>query len=183
MHNIRPTGQMWPAEAFNLARRVKKFIHLACLLEKTPSKWVRTNQFRPLVIPPRPPPPQFFLAHLSFEFLVVYPWLDQPYMAITNESWRIGHFSKILESYQIIQSQGVVDNDEVGQLGAGLIEDLDQLLIIFAQISQSFQFFLDSDKVCVPSSFLKLRRSHKWYLKNRTVDTEYYKIMIIIITI
>ena len=41
VHNIRPAGQMWPAEAFYLARKAKNFIHSACLLEKTPSEWVQ----------------------------------------------------------------------------------------------------------------------------------------------
>jgi hypothetical protein len=26
MHNIRPAGEMWPAEAFNLARELQNFI-------------------------------------------------------------------------------------------------------------------------------------------------------------
>ncbi len=34
MHNIRPAGQMWPAEAFNLARKVLNFNYLACSFPK-----------------------------------------------------------------------------------------------------------------------------------------------------
>jgi len=29
MHNIRPAGQMWPAEAFNLARKAQIYVYLA----------------------------------------------------------------------------------------------------------------------------------------------------------
>jgi hypothetical protein len=30
MHIIRPAGQMWPAEAFNLTREAQNFVYLAC---------------------------------------------------------------------------------------------------------------------------------------------------------
>jgi len=35
MHNIRPAGQKWPAEAFNLVRSAKKRVLLACVLDKS----------------------------------------------------------------------------------------------------------------------------------------------------
>ena len=47
MHNIWPVGQMWPAEAFYLARKAQNFILKACLLEKTPSVLVKTYRFWP----------------------------------------------------------------------------------------------------------------------------------------
>jgi hypothetical protein len=33
MHNIRPAGQMLPAEAFNLARNTTNFVYLACFFD------------------------------------------------------------------------------------------------------------------------------------------------------
>ena len=37
IHNIRPAGQMWPGEAFNLARKAWNFMHSSCLFDK----WVK----------------------------------------------------------------------------------------------------------------------------------------------
>jgi len=34
MHNIWPAGQMWPAEAFNLARETPNFLHFASFFGK-----------------------------------------------------------------------------------------------------------------------------------------------------
>ncbi len=34
MHNIWPAGQMWPAEAFNLAREAQNFVYLACFFHE-----------------------------------------------------------------------------------------------------------------------------------------------------
>jgi hypothetical protein len=34
VHNIRPAGQMWPAEAFYLARKDHNLAYLACLFHK-----------------------------------------------------------------------------------------------------------------------------------------------------
>jgi len=30
MHNIRPTGQMWPVKAFNMARATPNFVYFTC---------------------------------------------------------------------------------------------------------------------------------------------------------
>ncbi len=35
MHNIRPEGQMWPTEAFYLARKAHNFAYFVCLFIKT----------------------------------------------------------------------------------------------------------------------------------------------------
>jgi hypothetical protein len=49
MHNIRPAGQMWPAEAFYLARKEHICAYLACLFPiKTQFKNVKTFKFCPL---------------------------------------------------------------------------------------------------------------------------------------
>jgi len=48
MHNIRPAGQMWPVEAFNLARETPKFVYFASFLEKTPFECVKTYHLWPL---------------------------------------------------------------------------------------------------------------------------------------
>ncbi len=34
MHNIRPAGQLWPAEAFNLACKTPSCLNVACLFDK-----------------------------------------------------------------------------------------------------------------------------------------------------
>jgi len=34
MHNIQPAGQMWPAEAFNLARETPNFVYFASFFGK-----------------------------------------------------------------------------------------------------------------------------------------------------
>ncbi len=47
MHNIRPAGQMWPAEAFNLALKHKILFSLHVSLIKTPFECVKTYQFWP----------------------------------------------------------------------------------------------------------------------------------------
>ena len=39
MHNIRPADQMWPAEAFNLARKVSS----ASLLDRNTIEWVKND--------------------------------------------------------------------------------------------------------------------------------------------
>ena len=46
MHNIRPRGQMWPAEAFNLARETPNFVYFVSLI-KTPIECVKTYQLWP----------------------------------------------------------------------------------------------------------------------------------------
>ena len=62
MHNIRPPGQMWPAEAFYLARKVQNFIRSACLLDKN-TLWIGIKyRFWPLY----PICPPIFLARLRF---------------------------------------------------------------------------------------------------------------------
>ncbi len=61
-----------------------------------------------------------------------------------------------LDSHQVIESRGVIDNDEVGQLGAGHVECLDQILIGFVQVSEYLKIFDDSFKTCVPVRCLKL---------------------------
>jgi hypothetical protein len=38
MHNIRPAGQMWPAKAFNLARKAQNLVYFACFFHKTSFK-------------------------------------------------------------------------------------------------------------------------------------------------
>ena len=48
VHNIRPAGQMWPAEAFHLDRKARNFLYLPFLLKKTPFEWVKTYTFWPL---------------------------------------------------------------------------------------------------------------------------------------
>ena len=62
MHNIRPAGQMRPAEAFYLARKVQNFVHLTCLLEKTPLNGLKNIDFLPLDMANN-----FFLARLRFD--------------------------------------------------------------------------------------------------------------------
>jgi hypothetical protein len=42
MHNIRPAGQMWPAEAFNLAREAPNFVYFACFFDKN-TLWMCYN--------------------------------------------------------------------------------------------------------------------------------------------
>ena len=49
MHNIRPTGQIWPPEDFNLARLAQIFFFLACFLINSPFEWVKTYHFGPWV--------------------------------------------------------------------------------------------------------------------------------------
>ncbi len=48
MHNIRPAGQMWPAETFDLAREALIFVYLACFFMKTPFLSVKTCKIWPL---------------------------------------------------------------------------------------------------------------------------------------
>jgi len=48
MHNIRPAGQMWPAEAFNLARKTPKFVYFSPFFGKTPFECVKTYHLWPL---------------------------------------------------------------------------------------------------------------------------------------
>jgi len=33
MHNIRPTGQMWPGQSFNTARATLNFVYFACYFD------------------------------------------------------------------------------------------------------------------------------------------------------
>ena len=42
MHNIRPAGQKWPAEAFNLARLVQNVVLLVYFLDKC-ALWIGKN--------------------------------------------------------------------------------------------------------------------------------------------
>ena len=42
MHNIRPTGQIWSAEALNLARKAQNFVLVAYFLDKC-TLWVGKN--------------------------------------------------------------------------------------------------------------------------------------------
>jgi len=42
MHNIRPTGQMWPMEAFNLAREAPNCVYFACFFDKN-TLWMCYN--------------------------------------------------------------------------------------------------------------------------------------------
>jgi len=49
MNNIRPAGQMWPAEAFNLARKTPNFVYFASFFwKKTPFECVKTYHLWPL---------------------------------------------------------------------------------------------------------------------------------------
>ena len=53
MHNIRPAGQLWPAEAFNLALTAKiLFFSLVCFIE-TQLEGVKPYHFWPLNIAKR----------------------------------------------------------------------------------------------------------------------------------
>ena len=49
MHSVRPGGQMWPAEAFNLARKAQNFLLSPCLIEKTPFEWEAQIKFGPWI--------------------------------------------------------------------------------------------------------------------------------------
>ena len=42
MHNSRPVGQMWPAGAWNLARRAQHFVLLSCFLDEC-TLWMDKN--------------------------------------------------------------------------------------------------------------------------------------------
>jgi len=49
MHNIRPAGQMWHAEAVNLTRETPNFVYFVTFfLLKTPFECVKTYQLWPL---------------------------------------------------------------------------------------------------------------------------------------
>ena len=48
MHNIRPAGQMWPADAFNLARQALKFVFLAYFLDNYTLRVGKNISFWPL---------------------------------------------------------------------------------------------------------------------------------------
>jgi len=42
MHNIRPAGQMWPAEPCDLARKALNFVYFACFFDKN-TLWMDAN--------------------------------------------------------------------------------------------------------------------------------------------
>ncbi len=48
MHNIRPAGQMWPVEAFNLAHKPPNFVYFASFFGKTHFTCVKTYHIWPL---------------------------------------------------------------------------------------------------------------------------------------
>jgi hypothetical protein len=47
MHNIRRAGQMWPAEAFNVARKTPNFVYFASFFDDHPLNVLKRINFGP----------------------------------------------------------------------------------------------------------------------------------------
>jgi len=48
IHNIHPAGQIWPADAFNVAHSALILVLLPCFIKATPFEAVKTYNFLPL---------------------------------------------------------------------------------------------------------------------------------------
>ncbi len=79
MHNIRPAGQMWPAEAFNLARETPIWFILLLPLIKTPFECVKTYQLWPLDMSKKFfwPAMRFELCTPDIQYVVICVFLKQ----------------------------------------------------------------------------------------------------------
>jgi len=72
MHNIRPAGQMWPAEAFNLARELPNFVYFASFFGKQhPLNLLKHINFGPWICQKKN------LAR--HEIWVVHPWFKHSF--------------------------------------------------------------------------------------------------------